>query len=185
MTEAKNMFLQYSGNIYFMEKDGVLDVYHSYGATRRQERQWAEEYVLRFLAGERDLEPSGSVRRSDMLYHKAAQLAEKCGEESLLHDVLDYPFENRVESGLETALLMMRVNINFARHLFLNRKLLRAQLETYDRKVCTWFSVFRCDMEKSGLPEEDAARLGKRLRDIETELERDVRCLYCESGKPR
>ncbi len=44
MEEAKELFLKYNGNYFYMEKDGVLTKYKSFGIDKNLEESWLNEY---------------------------------------------------------------------------------------------------------------------------------------------
>ena len=52
MERAKELFLEYHGNRFYMDRDGAGREYDGYRISRETERMWAEEYVRDFLESE-------------------------------------------------------------------------------------------------------------------------------------
>lgn len=44
LEQAKNIFIEYSGNHYFMERDGVLEKYRKFNVSKEKEITWIKEY---------------------------------------------------------------------------------------------------------------------------------------------
>lgn len=49
MERAKELFLKYSGNRFYMDLDGEGSEYDSYHVSKETEAMWAEEHISRFL----------------------------------------------------------------------------------------------------------------------------------------
>ena len=49
MERAKEMFLQYGGNRYYMSLDGVEQIYDSYRVSKETEEQWRKEFTAQFF----------------------------------------------------------------------------------------------------------------------------------------
>nr|MBQ6241912.1 hypothetical protein [Lachnospiraceae bacterium] len=52
MERAKELFLEYCGNQYFMDLDGVGHEYAAYHVPKETEELWAQEYISGFLESE-------------------------------------------------------------------------------------------------------------------------------------
>ncbi len=49
MERAKEMFLQYGGNRYYMSLDGVEQIYNSYRVSKETEEEWRNEFLAQFF----------------------------------------------------------------------------------------------------------------------------------------
>ena len=88
MERAKELFLHYGGNRYYMSLDGDENEYDRYRVSKETEEEWRREYLDRFLEEER------SGRDALGAYAKAAGFlksdrSDKCGER-----VLYYPLRS-------------------------------------------------------------------------------------------
>lgn len=50
VTRAKELFLQYSGDAFQMERQGVHDEYRGFNIAKETEAEWREDWILRALA---------------------------------------------------------------------------------------------------------------------------------------
>ena len=53
MERAKEMFLQYSGNRYYMSLDGVEQIYDSFRVSKETEEEWRRDFLEDFFAQKR------------------------------------------------------------------------------------------------------------------------------------
>ena len=53
MERAKEMFLQYGGNRYYMSLDGVEQIYNSYRVSKETEEEWRREFLDGFFEQKR------------------------------------------------------------------------------------------------------------------------------------
>ena len=53
MKRAKELFIQYSGNRFYMDRNGVRCEYDSYAIPKETEQQWRKEYLSQFFEQKR------------------------------------------------------------------------------------------------------------------------------------
>ena len=85
MERAKELFLKYNGNRFFMDREGDGKEYESYRVPKETEKAWAEEFVSSFL--ESGLQGKEALRS----YTAAAELVRKDSENKRWDDILYYP----------------------------------------------------------------------------------------------
>ena len=89
MERAKELFLEYHGNRFFMDRDGAGREYDGYRISRETERMWAEEYVRDFLESE------AAGREALRAYSTAADLLHGRETEEDWKKCLYYPLRSR------------------------------------------------------------------------------------------
>lgn len=104
---AKELFLNYNGNRFYMDMDGKRQEYDSYGIPRETENAWRKEYLSLFP------EQKKSGKEALRAYSKAADFLESGMTEDDWKRILEYPL--RAE-GLDdvTVLLMLQVSFHLA-----------------------------------------------------------------------
>ena len=85
MERAKELFFKYSGNRFFMDREGDGNEYESYNVSKETEKAWAKEFVSFFL--ESGLQGKEALRN----YSAAAELTGRYGEDKSFDAVLYYP----------------------------------------------------------------------------------------------
>ncbi len=88
MERAKELFLKYSGNRFFMDREGDGSEYESYHVSKETEKAWAEEFVSSFL--ESGLQGKEALRN----YTAAAELVRTISDDNTWDDVLYYPLRS-------------------------------------------------------------------------------------------
>ena len=88
MERAKELFLNYSGNQYYMDLDGVGHEYAAYHIPRETEELWAQEYISGFLASE----PQG--KEALRAYSAVTELAGKDKRDGVWEKCLYYPLRS-------------------------------------------------------------------------------------------
>ena len=109
MERAKELFLKYSGNRFFMDREGDGSEYESYHVSKETEKEWALEFVSSFL--ESGLQGKKALRS----YNAAAELVRKDSENKRWDDVLYYPLRAAHLDDV-TALFMLGASFRMAEY---------------------------------------------------------------------
>ncbi|MBQ9910099.1 MAG: hypothetical protein IJM50_01090 [Lachnospiraceae bacterium] len=132
MERAKELFLKYSGNRFYMDREGEGAEYDGYHVSRETEEIWAKEAVSAFL--ESRTEGKEAIRA----YSSAAELVKSSWREAFWHRCLYYPLKT---GGLDDVTVLFMLPISFrmaekaaARHRF-SREEAKAYLCGLDRYI--------------------------------------------------
>lgn len=105
MERAKEMFLQYGGNRYYMSLDGVEQIYNSYRVSKETEEEWRREFLDGFFEQKRFGKDALGA------YRTAADLLKNDGE--CRERFLYYPIRSDRLDDV-TALFMLRITFRTA-----------------------------------------------------------------------
>ena len=88
MDRAKELFLKYNGNRFFMDREGDGSEYESYRVSKEMEKEWAEEYISSFL--------KSGLRGREALrcYTAASELVRRDSGYKRLDALLYYPLKS-------------------------------------------------------------------------------------------
>ena len=119
---AKEMFLQYSGNRYYMSLDGVEQIYDSYRVSKETEEEWRREFLKEFFSQKRYGKDALGA------YRIAADFVSADGEyqESFLY----YPIRSDGPDDV-TALFMLQITLRTAEKWAGKRKLSKEEVAEY------------------------------------------------------
>ena len=122
MERAKEMFLQYSGNRYYMSLDGVEQIYDSYRVSKETEEEWRREFLEEFFTQKR------YGKDALRAYTTAADLLrtddEYCGR------FLYYPIRSDGPDDV-TALFMLQITLRTAEKWAGKRNLSKEEVAEY------------------------------------------------------
>ena len=124
MERAKEMFLQYCGNRYYMALDGEEQVYNSYRVSKETEEAWRREYLTRFFDAKR------TGKKALGAYEKAVTFLKSDRSDGNGEAFLHYPLR---ASGLDdvTVLFMLRGSFRLAEKWAGKGKLSREEVDSY------------------------------------------------------
>ena len=100
---AKELFIAYGGNRFYMDNDGVVEEYAAYHVTKETEERWADEYIRDFLQTDR--------KGKDALkaYRTAAELLRREQLKSYFKTCLYYPIRTQRLDDV-TRLFMLQIS---------------------------------------------------------------------------
>lgn len=124
MERAKELFLKYAGNRFYMDHDGEGAEYAGYHISKETEAQWAEECVTDFLTSEK---PGREALRE---YASAAELAGRGREADHWERCLYYPLRAAHLDDV-TVLFMLSVSLHMAERAVKKHAFSRGEAETY------------------------------------------------------
>ena len=123
MERAKELFLLYHGNRFYMDHDGVGAEYEAYRVSRETEEQWAEEFISAF----RRSEAQGKEALRD--YSCAADLV-KTDRREALEECLYYPLRSPHPDDV-TRLFMLQISFRLAERARGKKRLSREDAAAY------------------------------------------------------
>lgn len=104
---AKDIFMKYCGNRYFMDLDGVRSEYDWYQVPKETEEEWRREYLCQFFEEKR------YGKDALQSYSKATYFLESNMANDHWERVLFYPFRCDWLDDV-TILFMLRISLQFA-----------------------------------------------------------------------
>jgi hypothetical protein len=128
MERARELFLRYNGNRFYMDHDGVGYEYDGYHVPKETEAAWARESVLGFL---------GSKTRGKEALRAYSAAAEFVGRAELVgfwERCLFYPFRAEHLDDV-TTLFMLSRSYRMAESAAKRRRLLRSAVDAYVREL--------------------------------------------------
>ncbi len=124
MERAKELFLKYSGNRFFMDREGDGSEYESYHVSKETEKAWAVEFVSSFLE-------SGLLGREALRnYTAAAELVRKINDDKTWDDVLYYPLRSSHLDDV-TALFMLGASSRMAEYAAKKSRFSKEEAKAY------------------------------------------------------
>ena len=124
MERAKELFLKYSGNRFFMDREGDGKEYESYRVPKETEKAWAEEFVSSFL--ESGLQGKEVLRS----YSAAADLVRKDMGVVTWDEILYYPLRAAQLDDV-TILFMLGVSFRMAENAARKGRFSKEEADTY------------------------------------------------------
>ncbi|MBO4838691.1 MAG: hypothetical protein J5493_04910 [Lachnospiraceae bacterium] len=135
MERAKELFLKYSGNGYFMDLDGVGHEYAAYRVPKETEELWAQEFISGFLRSETQ------GKEALRAYSTVTELVRKNGRAGIWEKCLYYPLRAGHLDDV-TILFMLRSSFRMAERAVKKRGFSREdagaylqELEGYNQQV--------------------------------------------------
>jgi hypothetical protein len=124
MDRAKELFLKYNGNRFFMDREGDGSEYESYRVSKETEKEWAEEYISSFLkSGLRGREALRS-------YTAASELVRKDSGYKRLDALLYYPLKSADLDDV-TVLFMLGASFRMAENAAIKGRFSTEDAERY------------------------------------------------------
>lgn len=124
MERAKELFIQYSGNRFYMDLNGDGREYSSYHIPKETESEWRREYLSQFFAQKR------YGRDALLSYAHAADFLESDTTEDCLEQILYYPLSSDWLDDV-TVLFMLPVSFHLAETQIEKGKLSRDTADKY------------------------------------------------------
>ena len=143
MERAKELFLQYHGNRFYMDHDGVGAEYEAYRVSRETEEQWAEEFISAFWQSE------AQGKEALQAYSCAADLVKTDRREDL-EKCLYYPLRSPYPDDV-TRLFMLRAGFRLAERAAKKQCLSREDAAAYLRELDRFISGIRERAERGTL----------------------------------
>ena len=128
MERAKELFLYYSGNKFYMDLNGDGNEYESYRVSRETENEWRREYLDRFL------EEKQYGKDALNAYLKAADFLKSDMSDGCREDILYYPFRSGQTDDV-TALFMLQAGLRLAERWSEKGHFSRSDAEAYIRAL--------------------------------------------------
>ncbi len=128
MDRAKQLFLEYNGSHFHMDREGDGAEYESYHVSRETESRWAKEYISIFL--ESDLQGKKAFRG----YSASCDLIVYIGQGSLWDVCLYYPLRSENLDDV-TVLFMLQYSYRMAEREARKNRLLQQQVEAYLKEL--------------------------------------------------
>ena len=147
LQRAKKLFLDYHGNHFYMDHDGVLPEYESYHISKETEKMWAEESVQGFRMSEE------SGKKTLRSYSLVTDLLD-CKKRDELKECLYYPFEAARLDDV-TVLFMLQVSYRLAERAAKKGCLSKEETEAYIRALNDYSIQVLDRMEKGTLTRAD------------------------------
>ena len=141
---AKELFIAYGGNRFYMDHDGVGEEYAAYRVTKETEERWADEFVRDFLEAERH----GKDALKD--YRTAAELLRTKRLNGYLKSCLLYPIRARHLDDV-TRLFMLQTSYLMAETAAKKGGLSREEIETYLQELDIFSGMIKARAENSAL----------------------------------
>ena len=140
MERAKELFLKYSGNRFFMDREGDGSEYESYHVSKETERAWAVEFVSSFL--ESGLQGREALRS----YSAAAELVRRINDDNTWDDVLYYPLRSLHLDDV-TVLLMLDASFRMAEYAAKKGLFSKEEAEAYicELNSYCWKAIARAE----------------------------------------
>ena len=124
MERAKELFLKYAGNRFFMDHDGEGAEYAGYHVSKETEERWAKEYILDFLESER------RGKEALRVYSAVAELLRCDRRDDYWEKCLYYPLRAAQLDDV-TVLFMLSVSLRLAEKAVKKQTLSREGAEVY------------------------------------------------------
>lgn len=125
---AKELFMKYGGNRFYMDLNGDGNEYGAYRIPEETEEEWRREYLSRFFG-------SRTYGREALLsYSRAADLLKSDIDDDLWERVLYYPLRSGWLDDI-TVLFMLPVSFRLAEKRARNAKLTRDTADGYRRAL--------------------------------------------------
>ena len=128
MERAKELFLKYNGNRFFMDREGDGKEYESYRVPKETEKAWAEELVSSFL--ESGLQGKEVLRS----YSAAADLVRKDMRVVTWDEILYYPLRAAQLDDV-TILFMLGASFRMAENAARKGRFSKAETDAYLREL--------------------------------------------------
>ena len=136
MERAKELFLEYHGNRFYMDRDGAGREYDGYRISRETERMWAEEYVRDFLESE------AAGREALRAYATAADLLSGREAEEDWKKCLYFPLRSRKLDDV-TVLFMLSCSFRMAERAADRGRFPKEDADAYRRELEGYFRQVR------------------------------------------
>ena len=127
MERAKELFLQYGGNRFHMDREGDGTEYGSYCVSRETEERWAKEYISLFLESETQ------GREALRAYSTAAELL-KSNRNGDWDSCLYYPLRAKHLDDV-TILYMLSAGFRMAERAVKKHRFTRQEADAYLREL--------------------------------------------------
>ena len=124
MERAKELFLKYSGNRFFMGREGDGSEYESYHVSKETEKAWTIEFVSSFL------ESRLQGREAFRSYSAAAELVRRINDDKTWDDILYYPLRS-VHLDDVTVLFMLGASLRMAEYAAKKDRFSKEEAEAY------------------------------------------------------
>ncbi len=125
MERAKELFLKYNGNRFYMDREGEGGEYESYHVSKETEEMWAKEAVSSFL----ESKPQG--RKALCAYISASELAKSGGD---WDRCLYYPLQSEQLDDV-TVLFMLPHSFRMAERAVKKQSFSKEEADTYFREL--------------------------------------------------
>ena len=143
LERAKELFLAYGGNRFFMDHDGALAEYEGFRVPKETEARWAEEFLREFTETER------YGKDALKAYGTAAELV-KAGSRADWERCLFYPLRARHLDDV-TRLFMLQRSFRMAETAVKKRAFSRKEAEAYLEELDGFAREIRERAEKGTL----------------------------------
>ena len=143
MDRAKELFLSYHGNRFYMDHDGVGAEYEAYRVSKETEKLWAAEFLSGFLTSETQ------GKEALQAYSCAADLVKTDRREDL-EKCLYYPLRSPYPDDV-TCLFMLRDSFRLAERAAKKHQLPKADAEAYLRELDRFISEVSARAERGTL----------------------------------
>ncbi len=141
MDRAKELFLKYSGNRYYMDLNGEGDKYACYAVSKQTEETWAREYISGFFASEKQGKEALSVYSSVIAFLRNNRYNE------YLEKALYYPLRSEYLDDV-TILFMLKISFALAETMTKKHIFSRKEVEDYLQELDRYTSKIPGRMEK-------------------------------------
>lgn len=128
MDRAKELFIAYSGNGYYMDLDGVRPEYESYHVPKEIEEQWRREYLDQFK------EQKQTGKKTLRAYSQAVNFLKSDRRDEDWADFLYYPLRSPWLDDV-TALFMLQHSGRLGEKFFRKGKLSREEISDYLKEL--------------------------------------------------
>ncbi len=140
MNRAKELFLKYSGNRFYMDREGDGAEYDRYHVPKETEEMWAEEYISAFLLSEMN------GRDAIRAYSTAAELLNRFVPDERWTGCLYYPLRAEHLDDA-TALYMLQTSFRMADRAAKKHRFSKEDRDTYVRELNEYIHSIKTRIE--------------------------------------
>ena len=140
MERAKELFLKYSGNRFYMDLDGEGSEYDSYHVSKETEAMWAEEHISRFL--ESKMQGKEALRA----YSAVTELLKSDRRDAKWDRCLYYPLRAGHLDDV-TILFMLPVGFQLAKKAAKKHRFSREEADAYLQELDGYIRLVRIRAE--------------------------------------
>lgn len=148
MDRAKELFLKYSGNRFYMDLNGEGHEYAGYDVSKETEEAWAREYISRFFESEKQGKEALNAYSSVTVFLKSGRYNED------LKRGLYYPLRSEHLDDV-TILFMLKISYSLAESMAKKRILSRMEKNEYLKELDSYSLKALERMEKGSLTRAD------------------------------
>ena len=144
MERAKELFLKYNGNRFYMDREGEGTEYDSYHISKETEEMWAEEYISCFL--ESKIQGKEAYRS----YSTVAELLKSDRQNKAWDLCLYYPLRAEYPDDV-TKLYMLQMSFRMAEKAVKKHRFSREDADAYLQELDRYIQLVQDRAEKGTL----------------------------------